>query len=35
LIGNILFLFQNGADQNEFDVNLPITEHMLNSTQLI
>lgn len=35
LIGNKIFVFQYGADQNTFDTNLPIAEHMLNSIKIL
>jgi hypothetical protein len=34
LIGNKLFAFMYGADQNTFDTNLPIAEQMLNSIKI-
>lgn len=35
LIGNKIFVFQYGADQNTFATNLPIAEHMLNSIKIL
>ena len=35
LIGNKIFVFQYGADQNTFAANLPIAEHMLNSIKIL
>jgi len=35
LIGNKIFVFQDGADQNTFATNLPIAEHMLNSIKIL
>jgi hypothetical protein len=35
LIGNKILVFQYGADQNTFDTNLPIAEHMLNSIKIL
>ena len=35
LIGNKLFVFTYVADQNRFDTNLPIAEHMLNSIKIL
>ena len=35
LIGNKIFVFQYGADQNTFDTNLPMAEHMLYSIKIL
>jgi hypothetical protein len=35
LIGNKQFVFTYVADQNQFDTNLPIAEHMLNSIKIL
>jgi hypothetical protein len=35
LVGNKIFVFQYGADQNPFATNLPIAENMLNSIKIL
>jgi len=35
LIGNKIFVFQYGGDQNTFATNFPIAEHMLSSIKIL
>jgi hypothetical protein len=35
IIGNKLFAFQYGADQNQFDINLPTAQRILQSIKIL